>query len=160
MLVYIIYKDGGFPPVIVSPAFKILSFVVAVALIIHIVQKLLVDHKIGREVVNIQTCLLCLPGHIPYLVEVFRLHSITLDQPVNGRTGDIGFQDPLFFQVDIQHFRNADPSLLEAAVVVALRFDLIAKSVITTGLMMNLLQHIFGAVALNQIGIAAFTAAQ
>ena len=65
-----------------APVFKIPFFHIIVALIINIIQCVVLNHKIGRKVIDIRVCRVEPAAHILDLAEISQLHRIAKNQIV------------------------------------------------------------------------------
>ena len=160
MFLSILKEFRCFGPVFYSPVFKIPFLHILIALIIHIIQRSVLQDKICREVIDIYICGIKRAAHCSHLLQAGRRKPVLQDHFVNRIPVYIFFNDPFIVFVDIQHLgkQNADP--LQAVVIPDLCLDLVAKLVIGAGLMVDLFEHHSSAVPLSEIGIASFSSAE
>ena len=157
MLIQILQKLRRPGPVSDSPVFKVPLIHVVVAFVIHIPDQAVPDHKIRREIINIQPGGFGLRRHIPYLIQI-RISRTVLPYQVEDRIpGDIFLYHDLSFFVDGNQGRNPDPCFLQPLIIPFFCFDLISKGVLIAGLMMDLLDNNRSGFCLRQIRIPAFS---
>ena len=160
MLLGVVQKLWRLRPILDAPIFVVPLVHVGVTLVVDIVQNAIAQHKVGGEVVDVSVVWIQFLAHLLDLLKAGLWQGVFQHHFVHRRAINVLFYNDFLINVKVQHFWHWYADLAKLLIVIELCLHLVAKVIVTAGLVMYLFDYNQFANILRQIGVATFAFAK